>query len=69
VSYINLISQIQNKRLFSQRHIDDIKQLWIEFEKKTSNKAEDFEQTNHLVDQIVASLTKKHIQVKVKPSV
>jgi hypothetical protein len=40
--------------------------MWIELEKTTVTNAEDYAQVDHIIDQIEVSLTKKHIQVKVK---
>ncbi len=38
--------------------------MWVEFEKKTVNTVEACEETNRMIDEIEASLTKKPIQVK-----
>jgi hypothetical protein len=40
--------------------------MWTEFEKNTITSVENCEQIDHIMDQIEASLTKKHIQVEVK---
>jgi hypothetical protein len=54
------------RKLFSGRHIIDLKHMWTEYEETTITNAEHSAQTDHIMDQIENSLTKKHTQVKVK---
>jgi hypothetical protein len=54
------------KKHFPYRHINDLKQMWTEFENMVMTNVDDCVQTDHMIDKIEATLTKQHSRVKMK---